>query len=331
MKDMFKRIISAQCEQARDYLKISLALLEVNPGATHLLGYEQGVIASKRGRILELGICVDVGDKVKLRTTQKCYLDAPVWFKEMPLFRHRNHHCLIEESPEVDCEKAFSIFKIGDKYVGQRPHWDYNITAPKTFKPKSIESEDLLERMEMESIGTIYGSTMDLTISHILMSTKRATITTKWSNGLAKNYFDESKLKKNDDSDADIWPNMFDAIKDIAGIIAKWASLIWTGLVIFFVVYFLGSWIISVIVSAVKKGVRHEDTAITFYSLFYGLYWLFFNIPKLFYMFPEMKRKLEQLEVKKQENSNGDDKSKEPVQVNIAQYYMDNPNSRMAH
>ena len=34
MKDMFKRIISAQCEQARDYLKISLALLEVNPGAT---------------------------------------------------------------------------------------------------------------------------------------------------------------------------------------------------------------------------------------------------------------------------------------------------------
>ena len=39
MRDLFKKIVTAQCEESRNYLRLSLSLLAVNPGAAHLLGY----------------------------------------------------------------------------------------------------------------------------------------------------------------------------------------------------------------------------------------------------------------------------------------------------
>ena len=47
MKDLFKRIVTAQCEESRNYLRLSLSLLAVNPGAAHLLGYGKLTIIKK--------------------------------------------------------------------------------------------------------------------------------------------------------------------------------------------------------------------------------------------------------------------------------------------
>ena len=280
---------------------------------------------TQRGRILELGICVDVGKDVTLREVDLCYEDTAVWFKGQALFRHRTHNCLIQKSAEVDCEKNYAIFKVGDRYVAQRPQWDYNVTSPITFQPKSINATELLDGLKMESMGTIYGTTLDLTISHLLLSTKRATLSHKWSNGLDNSLFDESNnVSEEGSSDSNSIFDMFNKFTDKLTKIGAIVSVIGWSIVAFFGIYFFKSWFFSVLWSCKTNGLRHPDTGAIFSSIFFLFFSLFWKIPQLFLNAPKRQ--------KKDDVESGNDEKKEKTNqsthINIVSYVETNERKR---
>ena len=156
-----------------------------------------GMVVTNRGSVSYYVKCQNVSNEVFLRETSTCYYDLPVTFRGQAMFRDPRTFILKPTSNPVSCKHSFSIHKIGDIYLAQKPHFevvDGNITK---MSPK-LDQDDIFTMNPFRTFGTMFGTAMDHIQEYLLVSVRRATATVRWVQAVARGV-DPSSLADDDD------------------------------------------------------------------------------------------------------------------------------------
>lgn len=168
--DNFNEMANYTCANEEDIKKNTLAEVMADPSKAYLLFDRKGVLGSVRGEVLMVAVLRNVTGELTLRDTSKCWSDLPVWWNKKPYFRQSVTHILTTESVEVDCATDYSMFRIGEKFIAQKPHFEDvdQKMAIKTLTPAYYKKEKKLKTLLPYHLGTLYGPLANQVVSHLM-------------------------------------------------------------------------------------------------------------------------------------------------------------------
>ena len=108
MTRLYRDVIEKQCELERKVLANSLSIATISPD---LLAYQimrgPGYISLLAGEVVHVLKCVQV--EVKVRPTEECYQELPVFWEEKPRFLSPRTHILREFGTKAICDSMIPV------------------------------------------------------------------------------------------------------------------------------------------------------------------------------------------------------------------------------
>ena len=189
MTRLYRDVIEKQCELEHKVLANSLSIATISPD---LLSYQimraPGYISLLAGELVHVLKCVQV--EVKVRPTEECYQELPVFWEEKPRFLSPRTHILREFGTKAICDSMIPVmFLIGERWFKMLPQITIQDT-PSILKPQIQQTWTYTNPTDLANSGIYSYGDMDSLKNFIMFPHERGAIL----NTLAYGYSGKGKI-----------------------------------------------------------------------------------------------------------------------------------------